>query len=74
MNKVQEPEECIELTDEQLDSITGGASAIGNVGGITCPLCGGRATPTRLYDPKGTVYRCSNCKHEFVPPKISGFF
>ena len=74
MSKVPEvEEEYVELTDEQLENIVGGLSTETNAGGVSCPLCGGHALPTRLFNPHGPVYRCSECKHDFVVPKMDKF-
>ena len=55
-------QEGVELTDEQLESISGGDWA----GGYGCPLCGSDLTPTTKTDSHGNqLWYCGMCDDYF---------
>lgn len=58
-------EEGLELTDEQLEAVSGGC---GTGNHPQCPNCGGRETePQRYNDVWGyTTYRCYRCNYCFT--------
>ena len=61
-------EEGLELTDEQLEAVSGGCSTRNYP---QCPNCGGRETePQRYNDVWGyTIYRCYRCNNYFTDQK-----
>ena len=61
-------EEGLELTDEQLEAVSGGCGT-GNY--PQCPNCGGRETEPKSYnDVWGyTIYRCHRCNNCFTDQK-----
>lgn len=73
-NKKMSPEEMIklaedkgiELTDEQLESISGGGSWSEFIDSI-CPDCGNYLIDTHMVDEAGNeIYYCSVCDAEYI--------
>ena len=73
-NKKMTPEQMIklaedkgiELTDEQLEGISGGASW-GDFIDFVCPDCGNYLIDTHMVDEEGNeVYYCSVCDDEYI--------
>lgn len=59
-------EEGVELTEEQLEAVSGGCSEDSNP--ITCPKCGSTDVnyyPMRGHPGKGKFY-CNNCSNTFT--------
>ena len=61
-------QEGLELTDEQLEAVSGGC-ATGNY--PPCPNCGGTETEPKGYNEVWgyTIYRCYRCKYCFTDQK-----
>ena len=51
-------EEGVELTEEQLEAVSGGAC---NSADIPCPKCGSMDTIITLDPRKGKIYYCNDC-------------
>lgn len=55
-------EEGVELTDEQLEAVSGGAC---NSAGIPCPKCGSMDTIETIDFHKGKIYYCNDCFYDW---------
>lgn len=56
-------EEGIELSDEQLEAISGGGC--NSISGVSCPKCGSKyVDKLNVYD--GVHYTCRKCYHSWI--------